>query len=159
MGRLCLALVILALATGMIFADSSILTIEGLFEEALSVSVSMLETLPKETVDVVAVNSAGEETPFTAAGALFSDLLAQYDQEQDHVLSMRLVAGDGYSIDVPAEVLASRQIILAYQIDGMPLGEDSAPLRVIIPGERAMYWVRNLSKIEVLDRVPNAEGE
>jgi len=141
---------ILVLATGSVLAAEPTLILEGLFAEALSIPVSLLMDLPQETVHVVAVNSAGEESPFSATGARFSDLLATYGKEQENMEKIRLIAGDGYSIEVPGHVLRERAIILAYLIDGKPLDERDAPLRVVIPEERAMYWVRNLSKIEVL---------
>jgi hypothetical protein len=100
--------------------------------------------------DVESVNSSGDVTPYTVKGALFSDVLNDMELIQMELDAIRLVAGDGYSIEVGQEVLASREIILAYEVDGEPLFEDSRPIRIIIPEERAMYWVRNLVKIEIL---------
>lgn len=54
-------------------------------------------------------------------------------------------------MEVPKEVLEARDIILAYEINGEPLHEKTKPIRAIVPGERSMYWVRNLVKIEILE--------
>ncbi len=44
-------------------------------------------------------------------------------------------------------------IILAYEMNGEPLGRDhGAPLRLIVPGWFGIAWVKWLSRIEVLDR-------
>src|SRR5699024_1534893 len=59
-------------------------------------------------------------------------------------------------IDIPSEILKNRDIMLVYEIDDKPLFEDSQPLRVVVPDERAMYWVKSLSKIEIID---DGEGE
>lgn len=67
---------------------------------------------------------------------------------------MRFVAGDGYMIEVPHEILAARDIIFAYEIDGKPLAEKAKPIRAVLPEERAMYWVRNLKTVEILEDRP-----
>ncbi|HBN95936.1 MAG TPA: hypothetical protein DDZ66_06530 [Firmicutes bacterium] len=155
-GRFTLSLLIVVLAIGIVFADDSLL-ITGLLDEDTVVPLSMIRELPQLTQDVVAVNSAGKESHFTVTGALFDDLLATYGKQQENILGIRLIASDGYSIDVPREVLVQREIILAYLTDGMLLDERSEPLRAIIPEERAMYWVRNLIQIEIIDQVQSAE--
>ena len=53
-------------------------------------------------------------------------------------------------IEVPHEILAARDIIFAYEIDGKPLAEKAKPIRAVLPEERAMYWVRNLKTVEIL---------
>ena len=62
---------------------------------------------------------------------------------------MRIVATDGYSINVPKDILAARDIILAYEMDGKALDKDNSPIRVFIPNERAMYWVRMVSDLQM----------
>jgi hypothetical protein len=106
--------------------------------------------LPVTEKEVISVNSAGNENKFTVKGALLSDVLRTLGMDQKSLSSIRLVAGDGYMMEVPPEVLAARDIIIAYEIDGEPLQEKTRPARIIIPEERAMYWVRNLVKIEIL---------
>lgn len=63
---------------------------------------------------------------------------------QENTLRIRLSGSDGYSIEVPAEILANRDIILAYLVNGKSLDERKQPLRAIILEERAVYWVRTL---------------
>lgn len=156
MGRLTVSVLVVLLLVGIASASDSI-SIKGLLHEKLIIPLAVIKGLPQLTEDVVAVNSAGNESHFSATGALFGDLLAQYGKTQENILGIRLIASDGYSIDVPREVLAKRQIILAYEVDGLPLDEGSAPLRIVIPGERPMYWVRNLTEIEIIDQVTAAE--
>ncbi len=113
--------------------------------------ISDIMKLPFVEKEVVSVNSAGNENKFTVKGALLTEILKTLGKDQKELSSIRLVAGDGYMMEVPSEVLAIRDIIIAYEVDGAPLEEKAKPARVIIPGERAMYWVRNLIKIEILE--------
>lgn len=127
------------------------------FEEDIEVSVAELKELPVITKTVVSVNSSGEESEYTITGALFSDLLEKYGKLQKDIKAIRLVAGDGYAIDVDENVLKNREIILGYLYNGQPIEERYQPVRVVIPEERAMYWVKNLVKIEIVDFVKTTQ--
>ncbi len=126
------------------------ITILGLGDEDIEVSVDDIKQLKKINKDVISISSSGEENEMNVSGGLMEELLQQYDKSQKDLSGIRVVATDGYSIDIPSEVLKNRDIILAYEVDGEPLFEDSQPIRVVVPDERAMYWIKSLSKIEIL---------
>lgn len=136
---------------GIAFAED-VLVVEGLFSEDLQISIGLIKELPQHTQKVVAVMSGGQEDVYTVTGALFSDLLAIYGREQEDIFGLRLVAKDGYAIDLSSDILQDRQIILTYLVNNMPLEDNALPLQITIPGERAMYWVRSLARIEVLSQ-------
>lgn len=133
------------------------IVITGLESTDIEVTVEEIKELETVTVDATSVSSSGEENQYTVTGPLFDDLLKKYDKSQSDLVGIRLVAGDGYSIEVPLEVLQSRDLILAHTIDGQPLDENTRPIRAVIPEERAMYWIRNLVRIEVLEGTQQSE--
>lgn len=139
-------------------SDDKILIV-GLEEKEIEITVEKLRTYESVTREVTSVNSSGKENKFKATGCLLEDVLKDLGYSQKSLQSIRLVAGDGYSMDVPKEVVNLRDIILAYEIDGEELEDKSKPIRVVIPEERAMYWVRNLSKIEVLESVEQSTSK
>lgn len=116
----------------------------------IDVTVESLKELPPVSKQVEAVRRGGETTQYAVKGALLADLLSGIGKSQADLYAIRLEAGDGYSIEVPKEILQTREIILAYEVDGKPLADDARPVRVVIPEERAMYWVRNLVRMEIL---------
>lgn len=115
------------------------------------ITVAEIRQLESVTRDVVSVDSGGNEDRYQVKGALFADVLELIGKKQQELNGVRLIAGDGYMIEVPKEILAAREIIFAYEIDGQPLDEKTKPMRVVIPEERAMYWIRNLVKVEILE--------
>ena len=133
------------------------IVISGLESTDIEVTVEEIKGLDSVTVDATSVNSSGQENQYTVTGVLFDDLLKKYGKSQADLTGIRLVAGDGYSIEVPPEVLQNRDLILAHTIDGKPLDERTRPIRAVIPEERSMYWIRNLVKIEVLESAPKAD--
>lgn len=131
--------------------------ITGLTEDELILTVEEIRELETVSKEVTSVNSSGEEKTFEATGTLLQNILEQQGFSQRDLMGIRFVAGDGYSIEVPKDILDKRDIILVYEIDGAPLESKSLPLRVVIPDERAMYWVGNLKTIEVLEGVEKSE--
>lgn len=123
----------------------------------MEMTVDKIKSYKPVTKEVTSVDSAGEENTFSVTGTLFDDILADYGKTQDEIGDVRFIAGDGYSIEVPADIVQARDIIFAYEIDGKPLDDNIKPLRAIVPDERAMYWVSNLVKIEILDMKTEAQ--
>ncbi len=85
------------------------------FERGMAFDLAALMALPQKTLKV--------ETPEAGAGTftgpLLKDVLAQAEARPG---SVRLVALDGYGVDVSAEELASKDWMLALSKDGKPFG-------------------------------------
>jgi hypothetical protein len=62
------------------------------------------------------------------------------------VSSINFIASDGYVMSAPAEVYAGTEVYIMLKRDG----EDLEYPRSCIPEQRSMYWVKNLSKIELV---------
>jgi len=96
------------------------------------------------------ITSSGEEITTEVVGVSLNQLLETYDAKLSDFSSVRGVAGDGYAIDVPGEILADKDILLIWSEDGETFDEKKQPLRMAIHDERAMYWVSNLMTIEFI---------
>ncbi|HZK57544.1 MAG TPA: molybdopterin-dependent oxidoreductase, partial [Clostridia bacterium] len=121
----------------------------GIGGEDIKVTIEEVEKLKKVSKDVISLSSDGGETELNASGGLLGELLEKHNITQTELDSIRVTAGDGYSMEIPSEILKNRDIILAYEINGESLFEEDKPIKIVIPGERAMYWVRNVAKIEI----------
>ncbi|OWZ83833.1 molybdopterin-dependent oxidoreductase [Natranaerobius trueperi] len=116
----------------------------------IEISVEELMELDSVTEEIVRRDDDGEiEDEYPIQGVLFKEMLDSIDWDHDTVDTIRLTAGDGYSVEVPNNILANNEVILAYEIDNEPLYDDTRPLRAFIPEEEAMYWVSNLVEIEL----------
>lgn len=129
--------------------DAQKIIVTGLTDEECEVTVGELKKLPAVTKRAEATRASGEKVKLKATGPVLQTLLQEYGKSIKDYNTVRFSAKDGYSIAVPPDVLESRPIILAYQIDGRSLDEENQPVRVVIPGERAMYWVRMLERIDL----------
>ncbi len=111
-------------------------------------TVAELRALAPVTEEITRWDDEGNITSqYPVKGVLLETVLADMGIDIDDLDAIRFVAGDGYAVEVPKAVFADKMVILAYQIDGEALFEGTAPLRAFIPGEEAMYWVKNLTQV------------
>jgi hypothetical protein len=117
--------------------------------------ISMDDIMKLNVVErkVTAVPKEGEEkSERSVKGIILDDLFQKYlGTAQKDLFAIKFVAGDGYAIEVEKDLLQTRKIVLAYEVDGKPLKDKDKPLRSIVPDVFEMYWVKNLVKIEVIE--------
>ncbi|MDY0016621.1 MAG: molybdopterin-dependent oxidoreductase [Candidatus Delongbacteria bacterium] len=127
-------------------------------EKEITVKVSELSnSFDPLNTDVISINSSGEENKMNVTGVPLREVLRSNGIDLTSFNSVRPVSGDGYSIEIPEDILKKREVLLAYKIDGEPINEKSKPVRIIVPDERAMYWARNVVKIELLNKKESVE--
>ena len=117
------------------------------------ISMEELMQLDEIVRDVTPVPKDDEEKATrNVKGVLLEDVFQEYlGISQADPGAILLLAGDGYSIEVSGELLDTREIILAYEIDGKPLEGWEKPLRSVVPDVFEMYWVKNLTGIEIIE--------
>lgn len=139
--------------------DEEILLLVGLTEEALELPVSELKKLEAVTGNANTIDSANVETTRSYKGVKVETVLAKFDLDLAGVTAIVVKAGDGYSTEIPQEILDVREIILAWELDGAPLPAKDAPLRMVVPEERTLYWVRSVAELEFIRNLPETVSE
>ncbi len=113
--------------------------------EKLSLTPVFLKSLEQKEVTIVV-----EEQQRTYQGVLLQTILENKGYSQEGLEGLRFIAEDGYVVQIPPEIFRNRNILLAiFRDDGQKLPENEYPLRVVIPGEEMMYWVRNCVRAEL----------
>ncbi|MFA5383943.1 MAG: molybdopterin-dependent oxidoreductase [Eubacteriales bacterium] len=124
------------------------IVVHGLKDQDFEITQDDLRKLKAVTRHGEATRTNGEKISVDATGPLLDTFLHQYGKSQKDFSRIRFTARDKYSIAVPHDILENRQIILSYINDGKPLKDDCQPVRIVIPGERSMYWVREMIRMD-----------
>lgn len=122
------------------------LKLTGLDEE-FEVAYNEIYAMETITEHMKNITSDGEVKEVDVTGVKLDDILTSKNISQKDFETIRLIAGDGYSIDVPKDIIAEKDIVLAFEFDGQPLEEKVMPLRAAINDVRSMYWTSNLVEI------------
>lgn len=128
--------------------DDAVITLHGLGEEDIELSVADLKKLDSVTEKAEANRSNGEVVSVDATGPLLDTILEQYGAEKSDFNTIRFYAEDGYSIAMPSDIIENSDIIVSYYDGGAPITDENGPVRVVVTGQRAMYWVRMLTRID-----------
>lgn len=126
------------------------ITVAGLSDEEITVSIEELVALEAVSEQAEGLRSNGDIVKFTAVGPTLDTFLTHYGKSKADYTEVRFSSTDGYSVIIPKELLETREIVLAYMNGTKALDKYNAPLRVIVIGERAMYWARMVNRIEFL---------
>jgi len=103
-------------------------------------------------LEALSVNSLGQERQRQTRGVLLETLLRRQGVSQMDYASALVTSGDGYSINIPGEVLRGRDILIAHEMDGGRIEP-----RLVVPEERAMYWVKGVRGIELIAPAESVE--
>jgi hypothetical protein len=125
-------------------------TVAGLSDEELTISIGDLVELEAVSEKAEGLRSNGDVVKFTAVGPTLETFLATQGKSLADYTGVRFSSTDGYSVILPKELLEKREVVLAYMDGNKALDKLNAPLRVIVIGERAMYWARMVDRIEFL---------
>jgi hypothetical protein len=124
----------------------------------LAVSEGALANLPRRTVTIT--EESGHSS--TYSGVDLGALLAKNGAPSGHAIRGRAVAdyvvvraSDGYrAVFALCELdptITDKIVLLADKRNGLPIGSDLGPFRIVIPDEKhQMRWVRNVTEIAVL---------
>ena len=112
-------------------------------------TVEQIKQLPSSEVSMTSISSSGDVNEVTVVGITLNQLLEDFNMQQQQFDEATITAKDSYSMVVPANIVKSKDIYIVWEIDGEPLHQPHAPLRVAIADERSMYWVGQLDTIEL----------
>jgi DMSO/TMAO reductase YedYZ molybdopterin-dependent catalytic subunit len=131
------------------------ITINGLVNTPLTLSINDLAAMPPTTVtadlNCYSIPVASGAWTGVTLGQLFA--AAQMSPDAD---TFNFAAQDGYAITITTTDHPQwSSIIIAYQRDGVPLTET---LRLILPNENGAQWISMITKITLTQGSPNNSG-
>jgi hypothetical protein len=143
-----------AVVTAPVYAESQDanwqLVVSGLVNQNLTLSLTDMQNLPKTSVNMSLF--CVDFPSFVVAQGNWAGvrLLLLLDQAgvSPEAIKVAFFARDGYSTDLTVETAGRPDVILAYEIDGIPLSD--AP-RLVVPGKWGYKWISQISDIILVD--------
>lgn len=122
------------------------LVLTGVEEEDIVLTVADLKAMECKTIKTESTSDKIGEV--RATGPWLETVLEAYGYKQDDFSKIKFYGADEYDINLYNEYLTEHPIMLAYGLNGEPLDEETAPIRIIIRDSDSAYWVRMVTKIE-----------
>ena len=127
------------------YSDAEI-ALEGISDETAAVTVKQLKAMDCHTIKTE--STSDKIGVVKATGVWLSDVLSEYGLEQGDFSRITIYGTDEYSAPLYKDFLKENRIMITFGIDGQPLDEDSAPVRIIISESDSAYWTRMVNRIK-----------
>jgi DMSO/TMAO reductase YedYZ molybdopterin-dependent catalytic subunit len=114
-----------------------------------TINTDELPGLGTVEIDAVLKRANGMTKPGKWKGTPFSAVL-DGKKVAKPFKELRIEAWDGYVGRVSYEISQRPDTILAYTENGKPLPKEDGPVRLVVASEPGFYWLRMITKIEVL---------
>lgn len=126
------------------------LSVSGLVDHSLNLSLADVEAMPQTTVygTIVCVDFPNETVAQGNWTGVRLWFLLEAAGVSVNATKVAFFAIDGYSTDLTVETAMRGDVIVAYQRDGVPLGET---LRLVVPGKWGYKWISLVTGIEAVD--------
>ncbi len=111
----------------------------------ITLSAADMQARTLETITCDHIDSNGDVTQVTVTGFSLDALLKENGTSLSDTASLNLIGSDGYIMSAPAAEYEGNDVYILLKYEG----DDLAYPRSCIPDKRAMYWVRDLAKIEI----------
>lgn len=89
----------------------------------------------------------GSEVEQSWTGVLLSKVLESAGVEDFTTVAVE--AADGYSKEYTPDLVNTDKTILGTTVDGQKLGSEDGPVQLVIDGQSANMWIKNVAKIKV----------
>jgi DMSO/TMAO reductase YedYZ molybdopterin-dependent catalytic subunit len=132
--------------------DTFHLTVTGLVDSPFTMTWEEILAMPQTYTDTMLMYCVeGWEVWGNWKGIRIGDLLAKaaLRPEGDHIT---FTCADGYTTSLPISYLLRYNIILAHEVNGVPLSiPDGFPLRLIAFGKYGYKWAKWITSLKVTD--------
>lgn len=127
------------------YKDAQII-LTGVTDEDIVLTIEDLKGMEAKTIKTESTSDKIGEVK--ATGPWLDTVLEPYGCSQSDFSKIKFYGADEYDVNLYTDYLAEHPIMLAYGINGQPLDEETAPVRIIIRNSDSAYWVRMVNKIE-----------
>ncbi|SHK23133.1 molybdopterin-dependent oxidoreductase [Paramaledivibacter caminithermalis] len=123
------------------------INIEGIKDEAISFTNIDGEKVGLKEIKAIMKKKDGSETEQTWKGYGLKEVLDYLKAEEYSAVVVE--AGDGYSKELPKDLVMSEETILGVIKDGEAL-EDDNKVQLVVNGKGSNWWIKGVAKIKLL---------
>ncbi len=123
-------------------------------DEFIRVTMDELRKYPTVKEPAVLINSLGTKEDMVVEGPLLSEVLKKHGIQLSDYKGIGVTGLDGYYALMSKELLDKRKVIMAYRFNDQDITKVDKPVRVVVPEELGVYWVRMVSNIDLYTDIP-----
>lgn len=122
-------------------------------DNSTRVNVEELKEYSQVTTKTILQKTTGTKINIEASGPRLSDVLKKKGININDYEAIGITGRDNYYTMISKDILQNRQIILGIVFDGKEILREEKPIRVVVPDEMGVYWVKMVNRIELYKHI------
>lgn len=120
---------------------------------SVRVNIEDLKTFPQVTTQTILQRTTGVKIDIKAEGPLLKDVLEKHGIDINDYEAIGVTGRDNYYTMISKDIIQNRDIILGIRFDDEEIIREEKPVRVVIPDEMGVYWVKMVNRIELYTHI------
>lgn len=120
---------------------------------SIRINVENLKEYQQVTTDTILQKTTGTKTNIIASGPLLKDVLKKNGIDINAYEAIGVTGRDNYYTMISKDIIQNRDIILGTVFDGKEILREEKPIRVVIPDEMGVYWVKMVNRIDLYTHI------
>lgn len=120
---------------------------------SIRVNVEDLDDYLQVTVDTILQRTTGTKIDMEASGSLLKDILEKKGININDYEAIGITGRDNYYAMISKDIIQNRDIILGTKFNGEDIAREEKPVRIVVPDEMGVYWVKMVNKIELYEHI------
>lgn len=120
---------------------------------SIRVNIEDLKTYPQVTTETILQRTTGVKIPIKAEGPLLKDILKKHGVDINAYEAIGITGRDNYYTMVSKDIIQNRDIILGIRFDDEEIPREEKPVRIVIPDEFGVYWVKMVNRIDLYTHI------
>lgn len=121
--------------------------------KSVRVNVEELKDYPQVTTKTILQKTTGVKIDIEATGPLLKDVLKKNNIDINDYEAIGITGRDNYYTMISKDIIQSRDIILGTVFDGNEILREEKPIRVVVPDEMGVYWVKMVNRIDLYTHI------
>lgn len=133
--------------------DENSFTINWSENDSIRINTEDLKAFPQVTSETILQKTTGVKINIKAEGPLLKDILNKNGININDYEAIGITGRDSYYTMVSKDIIENRDIILGIRFDDKEILKEEKPIRVVIPDEMGVYWVKMVNRIDLYTHI------
>jgi Na+-translocating ferredoxin:NAD+ oxidoreductase RnfG subunit len=122
-------------------------------DNSIRVTTEDLKKYEQITVDTILQKTTGVKIDTEVSGPTLKDVMKQNGVDINDYEAIGITGRDNYYAMISKDIVQNRDIILGMVFDGKDIPREEKPVRIAVPDEMGVYWVKMVNKIELYTHI------
>ncbi len=120
---------------------------------SIRINTEDLAKYEQVSVETILQRTTGVKIDIEASGPSLKDVLEKNGIDIADYEAIGITGRDNYYTMISKDIIENRDIILGIRFDGEEILREEKPVRIVVPDEMGVYWVKMVNRIDLYESI------